>query len=332
MIKTRKKIIILSVLMYAFSLRAIVCFADDSRGTISGFSLRQAVGARSFGMGEAYVAISDDLDALFSNPAGLAVVQKKGLTAMYFKGLADIQTGFIGYVLPLKKEKESSLAIGLLSLHGGIIKINSSDGSSHSFNAQQDYIGMLSYARDLYGGFLVGGNVKLLRSTLVEEYTAQAVCVDLGVMYRFMEKNLNIGFSLQNLGTGIKYIQEKDSLPLTFKGGIAYKLNFEKEDYTLSFFDEAPARSNTFPGWIFSLEVEKPKETEFKGKMGFEYGKYWKGNRYLLRGGYKLGYTPDTYTCGIGCEFKEFQFDYAIGLMNDSDFLHKVSFTLRFFT
>ncbi len=325
----RKKVLLFFFSIYFFKLISISCFAEESRGTVSGFTLRQGVGARPFGMGEAYVAVSDDINALFSNPAGLAGIQKKELTTMYFKGLADVQTGFLGYVVPW--EKKGSLATGFLYLNGGRIKINYLDGRSHSFEAQRDYVGILSYARDLKDGFLIGGNMKLLHSTLVEEYTAQTLSVDLGVMYKkLMNNNLSIGFAIQNIGKGIKYSQEEDDLPFTLKGGIAYKLNLEKNENYLGFFNEVSPKTSLSPGCLFSLEVEKPKETEFKGKLGFEYGKYWKQHRYLLRGGYKLGYTPDTYTLGIGCEFEQFQFDYGIGIMDDLGLLHKVSFTIRF--
>ena len=132
------------------------------------------------------------------------------------------------------------------------------------------------------------------------------------------------------MGTGIKYSDGEDELPFTLKGGIAYKLNLERSKNYPGFFNEGSTKSNISPGCLFSCEVEKPKETEFKGKLGFEYGKYWKKHRYLLRGGYKLGYAPDTYTLGVGCEFEQFQVDYGMGIMNDLGFLHKVSFTIRF--
>jgi hypothetical protein len=325
----KKKVLLFSFLVYFFRLISISCFAEESRGTVSGLTLRQGVGARSFGMGEAYVAVSDDINALFSNPAGLAIIQKKELTTMYFKGLADVQTGFLGYVVPW--EKRGNLAMGFLYLNGGRIKINYLDGNSHSYEAQRDYVGILSYARDINDSFFIGGNVKLLHSTLVEEYTAQAVSVDLGIMYKkLMHNNLSIGFTVQNIGKGIKYSEGEDDLPFTLKGGIAYKLDLEGNKIYPGFFNEVSPISNRLPGCLFSLEVEKPKEKEIKGKLGFEYGKYWKQHRYLLRGGYKLGYTPDTYTLGIGCEFEQFQFDYGIGIMDDLGLLHKVSFTIRF--
>ncbi len=329
MIGIRKKVLLFSFVVYFFKLISMSCFAEESRGTVSGLVLRQGVGARPFGMGEAYVAVSDDINALFSNPAGLASIQKKELNTMYFKGLADVQTGFLGYVVPW--EKKGSLAMGFLYLNGGRVRINYLDGNSHSFEAQRDYVGILSYAREINYSFFLGGNVKLLHSTLVEEYTAQALSADLGIMYKkLMDNNLSIGFTIQNIGTGIKYSEEEDDLPFTLKGGIAYKLNFERNNHYQGFFNKVSPTRNVSQGCLFSCEVEKPKEMEFKGKLGFEYGKYWKQHRYLLRGGYKLGYAPETYTVGVGCEFEQFQFDYGIGIMNDLGFLHKVSFTVRF--
>ena len=79
MIGIRKKVLLFSFVVYFFKLISMSCFAEESRGTVSGLVLRQGVGARPFGMGEADVAVSDVINALFSNPAGLASIQKKEL-------------------------------------------------------------------------------------------------------------------------------------------------------------------------------------------------------------------------------------------------------------
>lgn len=322
-----KKVLILSIFFQGIFFIPILCFADNTNGSVSGIALRQSTGARPFAMGGAYVAVSDDLNALFWNPAGLASITKRELSAMYFKGLSDVYTGFLGYATPIGEKGKDSIGVGLLTLQGGKILVNYMDGSSHSFNAQQDYVAVLSYARDFSDGFLLGGSLKVLHSTLVEEYTAETFAVDLGLMYKLMEDDLKFGIACQNLGGGIEYSQEKDTLPLSFKGGVFYRI--KKEDY-ISIYDE-PLGERTFPpGLILSLEVEKPMNAEVKEKIGFEYGEYWKEHRYVLRGGYKIGYDLDSFTGGIGCEFREFQIDYGIGMMEDLGFMHKVSLTIRF--
>ena len=71
-----------------------------SPGT-SGFQfLKMQVGARSAGMGGAFLAVPGDVNALFYNPAGIASIDKKSAAFSFHDDVLDINSGFIGYVHP----------------------------------------------------------------------------------------------------------------------------------------------------------------------------------------------------------------------------------------
>src|SRR3989339_2218553 len=67
------------------------------------------VGARAQGMAGAFTAVSDDVNALFYNPAGASMLKKSELTSNYgrlFMGLDDnssIGSSFVGYAHPTEK-------------------------------------------------------------------------------------------------------------------------------------------------------------------------------------------------------------------------------------
>ena len=65
----------------------------DSVGTSSGLFLKKSLSARAAGMGDAFTAISDDMDAALYNPGALGFLWKPELAAMYQSGLADISQG-----------------------------------------------------------------------------------------------------------------------------------------------------------------------------------------------------------------------------------------------
>ena len=54
------------------------------------------VGARPLGMGKAYVAVAEDGDTVFVNPAGLGKVLTPKLTSMYTSLLGDVNYVVLG--------------------------------------------------------------------------------------------------------------------------------------------------------------------------------------------------------------------------------------------
>ena len=74
-----------------------------SHATITGLEFLKIVpGARPAGLAESFVALSDDINAVYYNPAGLGFIIRPELQATHMIGLADIYTSFVGYLQPLK--------------------------------------------------------------------------------------------------------------------------------------------------------------------------------------------------------------------------------------
>src|SRR5262245_925293 len=63
--------------------------------------LTMQTGVRPAGMGNAFVAVSDDINALYSNPAGLGLLKDLELNAMMQQGLEGIDQNNFALIMPL---------------------------------------------------------------------------------------------------------------------------------------------------------------------------------------------------------------------------------------
>ncbi len=273
-------------------------------GESSARILKQAVGARTFAMGEAFTAVADDVQALHYNPAGLATLQSNEVSLMYIHSILDIYYGYAAYTQPIG---QGVAAGSIITLQGGIININDEDGSSTTLKAQQDYVVTIGYALDItqyIPGLSVGVAGKVITSTLLEEYSAQAYAGDIGVVYNPPVEGLRFGVALQNIGTELKYQDYGDPLPLTSRIGSAYQLSLGEEQYLTG-----------------AIEMVNAKNIH----LGVECGL---GGIFFARGGYKRGYALDNVTFGAGFKINSIQLDYALGLKGNLGMNHFISLTV----
>src|SRR5438067_1224172 len=73
-----------------------------SSGTSSAQFLKLGAGARAAGMGDAFVAVADDVTAAYWNPAGLAQIRQTEVEAMQNTSLVDTQYQYLGAAVPLR--------------------------------------------------------------------------------------------------------------------------------------------------------------------------------------------------------------------------------------
>src|SRR5579859_364096 len=79
--------------------------------------LKLAGSARGVGMGDAFVAVSDDVTALTWNPAGLALLQHPEIGYLRMQYLVDTAYNFAGAVFPITTES------GTFGIGGGFINL-----------------------------------------------------------------------------------------------------------------------------------------------------------------------------------------------------------------
>lgn len=172
--------------------------------------LAGGVGARALGMGGAHVALADDVDAGYWNPAGLTGVSSKQLSYMHaerFSGVVSFD--YAGYAMPISDES----VIGLSFFRSGVNDIKNTldawdpernqprpNPGDHitSFSAA-DYAFFVGYGRRLGEDLRAGVTAKIIRRTIGDFAEAWGYSVDVGA--QLGRGPWQFGVNLQDLST-----------------------------------------------------------------------------------------------------------------------------------
>jgi len=276
------------------------------------------VGARAFGLGQAFVAVADDPTAVYWNPAGLDFVAKKGVTFYYTNLIEDFRHSFVGLVYP-------TISIGSFGFGwvrygtGGIEEHGTASegiGTQSIFDYSQNLF-LFSYAKQIRSDLSVGGSLKIHNlSYSLGDLADTGFGLDFGVMYRpdfdsALLRDLSFGASVQNLWSpSIELDEASESSPFNVKLGLAKSLYFGEERNALTFvFD-------------WNKTDQAPMSFHFGSEFAFRDA-----------GKLRVGFNDGQVAFGAGAEYQNFHFDYNFGaLYSSEDFSgsHRFSITIEF--
>lgn len=288
-------IITFSVLLYSMPQ---VAWCKASGGQPGAF-LSWGAGARSLGMGKAFVSIADDASATYWNPAGLAQIDRKEITALHAILWADTMYDFISYVHPIT---------GMGTVGGSITRLYSGkfDGrdenniSTHEFSDSQTALGA-SYGKQIVDVLALGASIKYVTHNL-DDHKNGNFTFDIGAMYKSpMVEHLQVGLNLRNLIGMRTGAPTEDKLPLTLRFGFNYKLLRDK----------------------LALVVDLEKS---KAPLSYHFGaEYWAFQYLAVR----LGMDPEEFTLGFGIRYRDYGLDYAFAT-HDLGGSHRLSASWKF--
>ena len=300
------------VLALAASPAAALNIVTGGVGTSGADFMTIGVGARALAMGQAFTAVDSgaDANAVNWNPGALALVDKANVTASYNSLFVDENQGYLGYAAPLGSNR-GVWAAGVNYLMVSNIQARAGDTENpDSTFTNQNYAANASYARSFGDRLSLGGSLKFVHTSFTG-LSDNAMAVDFGALVRTPVENLTFGAAMRNLGTNIG----PDSMPLTFKGGVAYKL----------FGQKLLLASDV--NW---LETERRAYVS----LGTE---FWVTPNLAVRGGYQFGHGADQLQSqyvglgvGMGLKFSRFSMDYAFLPYGDLGNTHRVTLGLRF--
>lgn len=332
-----------------------ICFAESSSTTGATF-LKQAIGTRAAGMGEAFCAVADDLSAVYYNPAGLVQLnvrepieesigggeisyleprliklRNKQITAMYLKGLVDTNYGFLGYEQPLSISGlfgQGIVGIGgsLVTFQGGDIEVNVTnlDGSFKSSKvicAEQDYFVTFTYSE----------YVSMIKPLFIKESRGRNF---IGINFKLIHSTLGEEYSANtfamDLGWLYKSIAENVSFGINLQNlGKGIKYREEEDPLPFSIRVGIAYTFGPFGCGVGACDLIVPLDNKIKTKanLGLE---YWFKDMIATRIGYKHGYDLDSFTYGIGFKMKGWRVDYAFSLREEINSIYQVSLTLDF--
>ena len=292
-------------------------------GTVAGSFLLDNLSARQTGMGGVYAATADNSDAMNSNPAGLVLLPLPEANFSYASGHAESNHGLAAYAHPLELRPDLRLAFGagVSYFSAGNIDINSSATKlTQSFKAESDYAGMLSAAARIGRWVALGITPQYVRSTLVEQYTASALAVDLGAMVfpfpELLKERLILGAAAQNLGTKLTYKTVGNDLPETEALGLACRI-LELPDYG---------------AFTLSFQTDRTLGEVWKTRLGGEYAMGGESSdaAFFLRGGYQAQSDGENFSLGLGAREKNLEIDYAFVSNTVLESTHRLTLRFRF--
>ncbi|MBZ0263110.1 PorV/PorQ family protein [bacterium] len=313
--------------------------------------LKITPGARAGGMGESFVALSDDATATWFNPAGLAYIKNNELTLMHVNWLPqfkidDLYYDFVSYV----HQVDDWGTFG-----GNIIFLNL--GETERRGENNEYLGTFSsyefamtgsYGATMSRNMSIGVNMRFIYSHLSEvgagaeqgSGVATSVGVDVGWLWRTPVSGLHLGANLSNMGPKVAYIDvaQADPLPTNLKVGLAYHIvdtEYNRFTYLLDANKELVNRhddgtSDPFYMALFTTwGADADDGTLGKSiivNTGFE---YWYSDLVALRAGYwhdELGKVKPM-TFGASLKYHLYRFDFSYVAAGEG---HPLTDTMRF--
>ena len=244
-------------------------------------------GARAQGMGGSFVGISDDVSALYWNPAGLVQLEKSVLS-VYSSTFRENKTyNNLMFAYPTKIG-----AFGIISM--GLSPKESKNSDEDRYNSTY-----LSYGTNIYGGVSAGLTYKTVGYRNFD-YISTDKTYDISFFYAPREgklENYRFGLIFQNItnpNLSTSTSTAKENLGYGYRLGVGYSVPKElikKIDDRL----------------IISSDLEYNASKNFILHLGSEYS--IEGKRHSIS--FRTGYDGYGLTYGAGFRYKNFSFDFG---------------------
>jgi hypothetical protein len=249
--------------------------------------LKIGVGARAVGMGETYIAVGQDANVIFWNPAGLAFIEGTDISFSHTNWIADIKQNAVAAAAEFGGLGVFGISFVTMD-YGDIYRTQVDFDPSNEYGYTggkkfggekidvSEYTFGLAYSKRFSEKFSLGGHIKYVAQDLgntrvvvsgeerISDNEVDAFAFDFGTLYYVGFQDLRLAMSILNFSRDLKYEREAFQLPLTFRVGLAMNL--------------------------FSLF----ESIENHG------GEYLYDNVLALRAGYKVNYDEEGFTAGLG--------------------------------
>ncbi len=295
-------------------------------GTASLQFLKIGNGARATGMGESFVAVSNDITSLQWNPAGLVSFKENGVTFSYTQWFVDSRLNYFGGVYHFGGS--NAVGISVTSLRTEDMKITTEfqpTGTGEYFRFSDIGIG-LSFARQMTEQFSFGLTVKYVEENL-GALKMRGVLGDVATFYRTGLGTSRFAIMISNFGG-----QVTPSGDVNLIGGRSVN-SFQRfpppTNFQLGFAIEPLLNKNN--RLTTAIQLNSPTDNAENVNVGLEYA----FKEFLFfRGGYKFNVDAETYSAGVGLKFPITfafaNFDYSISKFTELGLTQRFSLNLLF--
>jgi hypothetical protein len=255
----------------------------DRPGSTDGQFLKIGVSGRGAGMSDAYMAVVGGAEATYYNAAALPWVKGTDVVFNHTSWFASIKHEFAA--ASYNAEDIGTFGLSVTALSTDEMKVTTPlqpEGTGETFYAGNYRFG-LSYARFLTDRVTFGATISYINMRLYQEFKADAMSLDIAVMYVSDFRGFSFALEIADFGSNIQYVNESYPLPTNFQFGMSMNA-IDGDDHKL----------------LVSFTAVKPNEGEPQAQVGGEWN-YQK--TFFLRGGYRLNYSTATYSLGAGVAF-----------------------------
>ncbi len=276
------------------------------------------VGARPGGMGGAFIGLSDDIESIYYNPAGLGNLIQSGVTAMYQAPELDTSRHFLGFNQRWVHPRfPGSVGFGWLRLRSAEIELTNTDEQVVGSDTLTNDLFLLSVGVHPLPHWSFGASAKYFRFAF-NGFKEAGIGADLGIHAQYHP--VRLGLVLTDLGGTIL----KGSSIDPAAGDVS---------------DRIPARLKTGLGLVCSQPFNWPislawdvdtffkiqAAQDIKTVTGAEVWTYQ--DRAAFRAGYEESNGP---TLGFSARFGPVQIDYSFLLSLHLKDEHRIGTTFRF--
>lgn len=283
-------------------------------GSTAGAFLKIPMGSRPVSMGEAFVAIADDSNALGWNPGGLDLAKTGEVNFTHLEWLAELRCESVSYLQPLGR-------LGSIGLSGIWLPVwdipRTDDNKLIDIFTAADSLVQIGYGKKLGRGFGIGFAGKYVQER-IDKKRITAFAGDFGILGTFAQGKIRLGGCVQNLGNKLTFIDEKSPLPVNFKLGVSF----------------APRGKRMVVSFGTSQELKGNSSVEIGGELWF--------SRWLA---FRMGYrhkpaVPSAnglngLRAGLGLKIASelgtgVKIDYALAPYGDLGLTHRISLGMTF--
>lgn len=266
-------------------------------------------------MGEAFVAVSDDVNAIYWNPAGLAQITDKQVNFIHTEWFQSIHYSYLGYCQPLLGGVIG--ASGTFLWVDGIEQrgyIDLSGATMERYIPARDLAISVSYGKSLSERLSLGVTLKGIYRQL-DDKTSGGAALDIGLLFGLGIEKWRLGVAVQNIGAEGAFISEASPLPLNLKLGLSNK--YLEDELTIAADGNYGFIDNV---WSLSAGIEWSLHPMFAIMGGYKYNSAINSSLGALSG----------LTCGAGFNWQKLYIDYAFVPYGDLGCTHRISLIAKF--
>lgn len=180
---------------------------NTSYGGAAAEFLLLGAGARGAALGGSYAALANDIEALYWNPAGLALMERAGMAVGTYTYIADTRYSWGGLAFPMSGGQR---AVGIQAGTFGfsdqpVYTVTNPEGDGSTYSVAQTFVG-LTYSQNFSDRFSAGITGKYISDRLGAT-SGSGFAVDFGTSFHAQigARPIRASFVIQNLGSSIRH-------------------------------------------------------------------------------------------------------------------------------